>query len=149
MGLNAKTSGGFGLIGLAALAVAGCATISAPHPLEGTNWRLIDVTTSGTLTRLTAELSSRHRLSFLEEGRLQIQLDCNRGNADWTASRPSDGNGTLNIGRVAATRALCPRPTFGEELAAVLPQASGYTLNANGATMVIRTPETTYVFARD
>ncbi|OBV10590.1 META domain-containing protein [Erythrobacter dokdonensis] len=136
------------LAGGAALALAACATSSPPHPLEGTRWRLVDVETSGTSTRLTEELSSRHTLTF-ESERAVMQLDCNRGNARWSASTPRSGNGTISFGPVASTRALCPRPTFGEELASELPKASGYTLTSDGTGLIIRTQAEVYVFTRD
>ena len=137
-------------MGSAALLTSGCETLYAPpHPLEGTSWRLADVETSGTSTRLTPELSARHRLSFQDAGDLQMQLDCNRGNATWSASSPSGGDGSISIGTVASTRALCPRPTFGEELAAELPRATGYSLASDSSSLTIRTQEADYVFVRD
>lgn len=134
---------------LAALTLSACATSSrTPHPLEGTSWRLVDIETSGTSTQLTAELSSRHRITF-EEGRMRAQLDCNRGNGGWTASMPDEGNGTIEFGPIASTRALCPAPTFGEELAASLPMATGYTLLPERSGLLIRTESAIYAFTRD
>lgn len=134
----------------ASLALVGCESIyNPPHPLDGTSWRLADIETSGTSTQLTPELSSRHTLSFDAGGRVQMQLDCNRGNADWSASMPSGGSGTLSVGPVASTRALCPAPTFGEELAARLPDATGFGLANDRSVLTIRTPEAEYVFVRN
>ncbi len=137
--------------GLAAcLSLAACQTYGEPsHPLEGTNWRLVDIETSDTSTRLTDELSSRHTLGFAEDGRLQMQLDCNRGNAGWSASMPEADRGTLTVGPIASTRALCPKPTYGEELAAGLSATTGYTLTADHTALVIRARDTVYTFIRD
>lgn len=130
--------------------LAACASTSTPpHPLEGTSWRLVDVETSGTSTQLTPELASRHKLTFAPNRRLQLQLDCNRGNSNWTASVPRNGVGTINIGDIASTRALCPKPTFGEEMAAELPSARNYTLSAEKTVLGIQVGETLYAFARD
>ena len=127
------------LLAAASLSLAACQGFGAPHPLDGTSWRLVNVETSGTSTSLTTELSSRHTLTFEGGGRLAMQLDCNRGNADWSAS----------IGPVASTRALCPRPTFGEELAAELPGATSFTLLDDRSELVIRAESADYIFARD
>lgn len=136
-------------LGAACLAVSACAGIGMPkHPLEGTEWRLVTVQTSGTTTTLTPELSSRHTLSFESGSRLQARLDCNRGNASWSASEPRSGYGSITIGQVASTRALCPRPTFGEELAAQLPRARNFTLSEDRTELVLRTDTSDYVFAR-
>ena len=134
----------------ACLALAGCAGFgSGPHPLDDTSWRMIGVETSGTSTQLTDELSQRHRLTFVEDGRLQMQLDCNRGNADWSAASPRSGRGALSIGQVASTRAFCQRPTFGEELARELPGANTFTLSADGSELSIRTENADYLFVRE
>lgn len=127
-----------------------CASTSAPpHPLEGTSWRLVDVETSGTSTQLTPELASRHKLTFAPGGRLQLQLDCNRGNSNWNATMPRDGAGTISIGDIGSTRAMCPKPTFGEEMAAELPGAQSFTLSAEKTALGIQVGETLYAFARD
>lgn len=137
-------------IAAAATLSAGCSTLYAPpHPLDGTSWRLANVETSGTSTQLTTELSSRHRLTFEAGGRLQMQLDCNRGNADWSASMPVDDNGTISVGPVASTRAFCPPPTFGEELATSLPEATEFGLMPEGTRLSIRAPRAIYIFVRD
>lgn len=131
-------------------ALTACASTSAPpHPLEGTTWRLVDVETSGTSTQLTPELANRHKLTFASNGRLQLQLDCNRGNSNWNASVPRNGGGTISIGDIGSTRALCPKPTFGEEMAAQLPNAQRYTLSAEKTALGIQVGETLYAFARD
>lgn len=64
------------------LALSACETIGSPaHPLDDTSWRLVGVEMSGTSTQLTPQLASRHRLTFEQDGRVLMQLDCNRGNA--------------------------------------------------------------------
>ncbi|MEQ8772529.1 MAG: META domain-containing protein [Erythrobacter sp.] len=132
----------------AALALSACSTSSMPHPLEGTSWRLVDVETSGTSTTLTDEVSARHTITF-EEDRAFMRLDCNRGNGNWSAAMPRDGNGTISFGPVAATRAYCPPPSFGEVLASELPKATGFTLKPDEERLLIRSEGAVYVFARD
>lgn len=139
-------------IGLAAvsLALAGCEGVGVPpHPLEGSSWRLTNVETSGTSTSLTDEMSARHTLAFRSGGRAGMQLDCNRGNSSWSASEPRSGYGSINFGPIASTRALCPRPTYGEELAAELPGATSFTLSPDRGGLVIRTASADYVFVRE
>lgn len=142
---------GKALLGCGMLMLAACETTPdvPPHPLDGTSWRLIDVETSGTSTRLSPQLQARHTLTFMRGGKLQMQLDCNRGNADWSASMPETYNGTLVISQVASTRALCPEPSFGEDLAADLPSAMAYTLTPDGKGLVIRARRVAFAFARN
>jgi para-nitrobenzyl esterase len=148
MNMTGNKAPGAIFAGAAALALSACATTAIPRPLKGTSWRLVDVETSGTSTKLTDDLSSRHTIRF-EEDRVLMQLDCNRGNGNWSAAMPSDGSGTINFGPIAATRAYCPRPSFGEELASELPRATGFTLMSDRESLIIRTESAVYVFARD
>ena len=136
---------------VAAAAVAACSTFPGheSHPLDGTVWQLTDVETAGTSTRLNPPLPSRHTLTFLSDREVTMQLDCNRGNATWSASQPDNGGGRLTISEVAATRALCPDPSFGEQLARDLPAASRYFLAGDGSWLTIRTENTTYRFTRE
>ena len=149
--MSAKNLRNLGLAGLAALMLAGCESLpgNVYHPLNGTTWRLVDVETSGTSTRLNPELQARHTLTFERSGRLNMQLDCNRGSADWEASLPQTYNGSISISQVASTRAFCPDPTFGEALAADLPSSSAYTLTPDGRGLVIRTARIVYAFERN
>ncbi|WP_369025836.1 META domain-containing protein [Qipengyuania sp. RANM35] len=135
------------VLGISALSLVSCESLPGiSHPLDGTTWRLVDVETSGTSTRLNPELQARHTLNFQRGGKLVMQLDCNRGSADWNASMPETYNGVMTISQVAATRALCPRPTFGEDLAADLPTATNYTLTPDGRGLVIRARRVVYAF---
>lgn len=139
------------LASVAATAITACSAFPGfeSHPLNGTTWQLVDVETAGTSTRLNAPLPSRHTLTFLSNRELQMQLDCNRGNATWSASPSNNGDGRLTISEIAATRALCPDPSFGEQLAANLPSASRYFLAADGMQLTIRTDSTMYRFIRE
>lgn len=140
-----------GLGTVALLTLSGCESLpgEAFHPLNGTSWRLVDVETSGTSTRLNPELQARHTLKFERGGSLILQLDCNRGTGDWNASMPETYNGTLVISQIASTRALCPKPTFGEDLAADLPTSTNYTLTPDGRGLVIRARRVVYAFERN
>ena len=43
-------------------------------------------------------------MEFGVDGNLSMQIDCNRGRATWKATEPNQ----LEIGPLAATRAMCP-----------------------------------------
>ncbi len=117
------------------------------HPLTGASWRLTDIDTSGSSTRLTPALSERHTITFEDGGRASLQLDCNRGNASWSAQDPRAGAGSIAIGPVASTRALCPQPSFGEQLASGLSGAERYTLLLDGRRLVIEADGIAFTFS--
>lgn len=123
-------------------------TVPDAHPLAGTEWKLTAIDTSGSTTTLTPVLQARHTIAFAGGGELQLRLDCNRGRSTWTAGLPANGAGSINIGPVAGTRAFCPEPSFGDELAR-LSDAQRYTLTLDGRQLVIETPNLRYSFAPD
>ena len=115
------------------------------HPLTGTEWQLVAIDTSGSTTTLTPALQSRHTIAFLDEGEMQLQLDCNRGRSTWTAGQPANGAGSISIGPVGSTKMLCPEPSFGNELAR-LSEAQRYTTTLDGRQLVIETGALRYTF---
>ena len=143
-------------IGLAigAMSLSGCETYpgGSSHPLDGTNWRLVEIDKAGVKSRLNQKLQSRHTVSFERGGNVRMQLDCNRGNGTWSASRPetvdNGRRGTISFGRIASTRALCPPPSFGEDMAADLPGTENYRIGTEGDRLVLRRGPTRYIFRR-
>lgn len=143
----------FGKIALAsgiAMLASGCEYIpdfeDNSHPLTRVTWQLDEVITEGGTTRLSRSEMERHTLDFGEDGQVLMQLDCNRGSATWNAPEPVRGGGTMNIGMVAATRALCPEPTYGEDLALDLPSATNYMLMDGNGRLRINARRVSYVF---
>jgi heat shock protein HslJ len=135
------------MAGGALIMLAACATTSAPHPLEGSEWRLAAIDTSGSTTTLTPALQAQHTLTFGDEGALALQLDCNRGRASWTAGKPRNGAGAIDIGPIASTRALCPQPSFGNQMATALSEAQTYVLTMDRRELVIETGTLRFTFA--
>lgn len=135
--------------GAATLALSGCTGDSPapPHPLALHAWNLVQITPHrGNPIVLPYAQQAQHQLVFTRDGTVQMTLDCNRGNASWTAQRPDRGAGSIEIGRVASTRALCPPPSHGETMASDLPSARRYTLQSDGEAITIETQSGTYSF---
>ncbi len=122
-------------------------TVPDTHPLAGTTWQLTAIDTSGSTTTLTPALQARHTLAFRDGGEAQVQLDCNRGRATWTADWPMNGVGTISFGPVAATRMACPAPSFGNDLASGLAEAERYSTTMDGRQLVLETPALRLTFA--
>ena len=133
------------IAGSTLMLLAACVSAPDPHPLEGSEWQLAAIDTSGSTTTLTPALQARHTLAFGPEGALALQLDCNRGRATWTAGKPRNGAGALNIGPVASTRMLCPEPSFGNQLAG-LAEAQRYMLTTDRRELVIETASLRFTF---
>ncbi|HSC29279.1 MAG TPA: MliC family protein [Vicinamibacterales bacterium] len=85
-----------------------CRPKSAPAarpPLGGTSWVLVQFQSMDD-TMLKPEADARYSLTFDDDGRLQVQADCNRGQGTWH----SPDNVSLELGSVSLTRAQC-RPS--------------------------------------
>lgn len=87
-----------------------------------------------------------YTLEFGADGALAMQLDCNRGRASWTAT-PSGEGGSLTIGPVASTRALCAQPDMGQTMAARLPDVASYTLRGGHLFLALKMDSGIYEFA--
>lgn len=122
-------------------------TVPDTHPLEGTEWKLTAIDTSGSTTTLTPALQARHTLAFRAGGEAQVQLDCNRGRTTWTAGKPGNGAGAMTFGPVASTKMMCPQPSFGDQLASGLAEAQRYSTTLDGRQLVIETPQLRFTFA--
>lgn len=139
------------LVGIAGSAIlAGCATTPDLSPDEraiiANTWYLESIIDAQEEIRLRPQLGDRHTVTFQRNGTVTMQLDCNRGTADWSADPRGGGTGDLSIGRVASTRALCPPPTYGERMAAELSRVDSYELGVEGRTLVIRSSDTIFGF---
>ena len=134
------------MAGGALVMLAACVSAPEPHPLEGSEWQLAAIHTSGSTTTLTPALQARHTLAFGPDGALAMQLDCNRGRASWSAGKPRNGAGTITIGPVASARMLCPEPSFGNQMAS-LAEARTYVLTADARELVIETGTLRFTFA--
>lgn len=140
----------FGKAPLVALIMitAGCTTYSdaaGPNTLVGPTWHLMEIETGNSSAFLTSEQQAVHTLTFGEDSSLRMQLDCNRGTADWTSGE-ANGITTISIGPVASTRAFCPPPSYGEDLAATLPSTRNYSMANDGKNLIIGTGQIVYIF---
>ncbi len=135
---------------LAIALLSACATTPDLSPDERAivagNWTLMSVADTQEEVRLRPQLSMRHTINFERDGSLTMQLDCNRGTSNWSTSSGSSGSGRLEISRIAATRAFCPSPSYGERMAAELPRTEEYRLDAGARTLTIYAADTVYTF---
>ncbi|MCM8557615.1 META domain-containing protein [Sphingomicrobium sediminis] len=138
-------------VALATAALGGCAGLDIPtDPLTANQWHLVAIERPSQPTvNLSGRAQDSHWIRFRQGGDFNASLDCNTGNGDWY--RPGSGasgarEGLLEIGEIASTRALCPSPSYGEEMAAALPLATAYEIYDNDRTLVVRTRTASYRF---
>jgi heat shock protein HslJ len=117
----------------AAAALAGCAAppSAPPDPLAGTRWELVAIQSMDDAQGTTRiEQPERYTLLFGADGQLSLRLDCNRGSGRWVHTPAAAGaaSGSLQIGPVASTRALCPPPSLDTRVARDLGYVRSYRL---------------------
>lgn len=110
----------------------------APRPAEssevvglsGTQWRLVEFQSMDDAVGTTRpEDPSAYTLAFNADGTVAMRLDCNRGTGPWSATPGETGQtGSLTIGPLGVTRALCPPPSMGEQIARDMDYVRGYML---------------------
>lgn len=97
--------------------LSACATPPQAPELGGTSWRLARFESPGDgAATMRAGEPEGYTLSFGKDGRLSAKLDCNRGNGPWQASAADAQGGSLRIGPLATTRAMCPPDPLGTRL---------------------------------
>ena len=98
--------------------------------LSGTRWRLVEFESMDDATGTTRpEDPADYTLAFDADGTVAMRLDCNRGTGPWSATPGETGQtGSLTIGPLAVTRALCPPPSMGEQIARDMDYVRGYML---------------------
>lgn len=115
-----------------AATLAGCAGVRdtfGSHPLAGTRWALHGIQSMDDAQGTTrVDDPQRFTAEFGTDGRLALRLDCNRGFATWEARAADTASGSLHIGPVAATRALCLPPRLDERVARDLGHLRSYLL---------------------
>ena len=118
------------LAAVAAPAAAGCGRAKAPDPLTGTSWQLMSIESMapGEQPGTVIDDPSKYSVTFGEDGRATFQVDCNRGNADWTVEAAAPDSGSLTFGPIALTRMFCPQPSADTEVAAALGRVRSYLI---------------------
>ena len=125
------------------------ATESSVPSLEGTSWRLASFMSNDDGSKaLRPGRPDGFTLSFGKDGRLAVKLDCNRGNGPWQAVATNATGGTLSLGPVATTRALCPPDAVGTRLAQDLPALRTWRLQDNRLYISLPADAGAYVWER-
>jgi para-nitrobenzyl esterase len=91
--------------------------------LEGTSWRLIQISMSDGVTRPAID-RSRYTIGFGASEVLHVRFDCNRGHGTWKSS----GTNNLEFGPLSLTRAMCAPGSLHDQLVRQWPHVRSYLL---------------------
>lgn len=106
--------------------------------LAGSSWELVElhIAADGQGSRVPRN-SADYTIAFAADGSASLRLDCNRGTGPWRNDIANATGGTLAIGPLAVTRALCPAPSLGEGLEAALGRVRNFTIDGNRLRMTL------------
>lgn len=106
----------------------GCVAVPGGADLVGPRWELVSFQSSDdAIGTTTAEDPARHSLSFRADGTVSVVLDCNVGHGEWAATPAGETGGSLELTKLASTRAFCTGDPF-PDLAQHLGFVRTYTL---------------------
>lgn len=78
--------------------------------------------------------SDRYTLQFMDDGRVVVRADCNRGSGRYTA----DANGTLTLTPIALTKMGCPAGSLDKVFVRDLGEVSGYRFEGEMLRLALR-----------
>lgn len=98
--------------------------------LAGTSWQLLSIQSmSDEQPTVQVETPDRYTLHFLDDGRANMRLNCNRGMGTYKCTPTDSGDsGQLSFGPIAMTRMFCPQPSLDERIARDLDFVRSYLL---------------------
>lgn len=106
--------------------------------LEGTHWRLVEFRSMDDAQGITRpDDPDKYSIIFHNDGSVSARLDCNRGVGTWRNDIANATGGTLSIGPLGVTRALCPEPSMGEKLERQLGEVRSFTIADNRLNMAL------------
>jgi heat shock protein HslJ len=123
-------------------------TPAAAGALAGTSWTLVEFQSSDdAIGRVVPPNVERYTLHFDADGSLNMQLDCNRGMARWTATPTSADGGGLSISPGAMTRAMCEPGAIDTKLARDLSYVRSYTIQGGRLSLALEADAGIYLWA--
>tara|TARA_R110000850_G_scaffold32286_1_gene88888 strand:+ start:934 stop:1404 length:471 start_codon:yes stop_codon:yes gene_type:complete len=135
------------VISIPALAMLpACQTVESEAPaanipfsgLQGTHWRLVEFRSMDDAQGITGpDDPEKYSITFHNDGSLTAILDCNRGVGPWRNDIANATGGTLSIGPLGVTRALCPQPSMGEMLERRLGEVRSFTITNGRLNMAL------------
>lgn len=115
--------------------------------LGGTTWRLVHFQSSDdAIGKIIPPNLEKYTLQFMPDGKLAMQLDCNRGTASWKVADVTANSATLTISPVAMTRAMCGPGAIDTRLARDMEFVSSYTMAGGKLHMALKMDSGFYVW---
>ncbi len=109
------------------------APASLPENLKDTQWQLVDFQSmDDAIGTLVPPPNQTYQMHLQADGKVALQLDCNRAAGAWYAKPSSDANsGQFKFTPLAMTKASCAKPSMDVRIAQDAKFIRGYLLKGN------------------
>jgi heat shock protein HslJ len=106
--------------------------------LGGTTWQLVEFQSMDDARGSTVPDDRRkYTITFNKDGSLSARFDCNRGVGPWRNDIANARGGSLSIGPLGVTKALCPPPSIGEFIERQLSYVRSFTVSDGYLNMAL------------
>ena len=119
-----------------------------PSRLAGTRWQLVEFQSMDDAIGTTRpDDPSVYTMELIGDGRVAMQLNCNRATGTWSAEAGADGaSGTFDFGVLAMTRALCSPPSLDQQIARDAEYVTGFLLRDGRLSLSLMADAGIYVW---
>jgi len=129
--------------------VAGGSAPSSHSPLAGTRWRLEQFQSPEDAIGLKKPYNpDAYVMELLPDGRLAVQLDCNRAVGTWEAQSTGPDQGSISLNAPAVTSAACLHESWESRLARDLAFVRSYTLVGDTLNLALKVDAGIYTWRR-
>jgi hypothetical protein len=127
----------------------GAGASAAPAPLAGTRWRLVQFQSPEDAIGLKKPYDpNAYILELLPDGRLALQLECNRAVGHWEAHATGPDQGSISLNAPAATSAACLHESWESRLARDLAFVRSYTRVGDTLNLALKLDSGIYTLRR-
>lgn len=136
-------------VGYSSLVLAACvgtdSQMKHDTDLEGTSWRLEEIRYPSTSIRIGD--AEAYTMLLQHDGRASLQLDCNRGFGQWTASSHHDGTGgEFAISDMGVTKAMCPPASNSDMVTADIQRFAKFNIEGENLVTSLADGSASYVW---
>jgi heat shock protein HslJ len=125
---------------------------TAPAPsgdLAGTKWQLVHFQSmDDAIGTVTPPDPSRYTMELMPDGKLALQLDCNRAVGQWSAEPAGPTDGRIKLSAPAMTRAFCGEKSMDTRIARDLEFIVSYKLVADTLNLALKMDSGIYTWRR-
>ena len=121
----------------------------ASATLAGTKWQLVQFQSmDDAIGTIKPDDPTKYTMELLPDGKLAMQLNCNRAVGRWEAQPASPTDGHISFISPAMTRAMCLGPSMDDRIARDLEFVTSYKLMGDTLNLALKMDSGIYTWRR-